>query len=274
MNARALAAWSAAAVTMALSTNNPAYRAVVVLCALNVIVARRRREARARPLLIAALVATAVSTLITVLLSHTGTHVLIELPEWLPVAGGRLTTESLAYGVATGLGIAAALLAVAPLTLVTEPHELVDALPSWLARTGAAIGTALNLMPAMARSASEIRDAQRMRGWRGRRVREWPDVAVPVVLTAIESSLTLAEAMEARGYGTGARTHLAPASWSLRDAVIALVACASGVAFIVMRMAGVAADWYPFPTLTPPAVSALALVPAIALILPALVSAP
>ena len=121
--------------------------------------------------------------------------------------GGPLTLEAALFGLSTGIGIAAAVLAAAPLSLVLAPHALVDALPAALARTGAAIGTALNLIPGIARSATEIRDAQRMRGWRSRRVREWPDLAVPVVLTALEGSITLAEAMEARGYGSGMRTH-------------------------------------------------------------------
>src|ERR1019366_5795941 len=125
------------------------------------------------------------------------------LPAGIPVLGGPLTIEAAFFGVSTGLGIAAAVLAAAPLSLVLMPNSLVDALPSALAR----IGTALNLIPGIARSAGEIRDAQRMRGWRPRRIREWPDLAVPVVLTALEGSITLAEAMEARGYGSGTRTH-------------------------------------------------------------------
>ena len=47
MNPRALAAWSFAGVTIALATGNPVYRVLVLLCALNVLVAlaqaRRRR---------------------------------------------------------------------------------------------------------------------------------------------------------------------------------------------------------------------------------------
>ena len=109
-----------------------------------------------------------------------------------------------------------------------QPHALVDALPGALARTGAAIGTALNLIPGIARSATEIRDAQRMRGWRPRRVREWPDLAVPVVLTALEGSITLAEAMEARGYGSGARTHYTRAGVASRATSSCAVVAAAG----------------------------------------------
>src|SRR5665811_724175 len=135
----------------------------------------------------------------------TGAHAFLALPAGIPVLGGPLTIEAVLFGASTGVGIAAAVLAAAPLSLVLLPNSLVDALPSGLARTGAAIGTALNLIPGIARSATEIRDAQRMRGWRSRRLREWPDLAVPVVLTALEGSITLAEAMEARGYGSGVR---------------------------------------------------------------------
>ena len=114
---------------------------------------------------------------------------------------------------------------------------------------GAAIGTALNLIPGIARSATEIRDAQRMRGWRPGRVREWPDLAVPVVLTALESSITLAEAMEARGYGSGARTHYSAVVWRWSDIAVCVVAPAAAVAFVALRLAGVIGDWYPVPRL-------------------------
>jgi energy-coupling factor transporter transmembrane protein EcfT len=151
------------------------------------------------------------------------------------------------------------------------PNSLVDALPNSLARTGAAIGTALNLIPGIARSATEIRDAQRMRGWRPRRVREWPDLAVPVVLTALEGSITLAEAMEARGYGSGARTHYADVVWRRSDVAVCVVAPAAAIAFVLLRITGVIADWYPFPDVSVPPISVLGVACCLALAIPALV---
>jgi energy-coupling factor transport system permease protein len=197
--------------------------------------------------------------------------VLAVLPAGIPVIGGPLTVEAALFGASTGLGIAAAVLAAAPLSLVLEPHALVDALPSSLARTGAALGTALNLIPSMARSATEIRDAQRMRGWRPRRVREWPDLAVPVVLTALEGSITLAEAMEARGYGSGPRTHYRESVWRGRDSVVATVALGAAGLFIALRISGGIGDWYPFPDLTWPPVAVVGVVCCIALAVPLLV---
>ncbi|MBV8195388.1 MAG: energy-coupling factor transporter transmembrane protein EcfT [Candidatus Dormibacteraeota bacterium] len=269
MNPRALAAWSVAAMAIALSTTNPVYRAVVALCAINLIVAHSS-GGRMRPLFIAIGVAALTSTLVSLLLNHTGAHVLARIPDGVPVFGGPITTEAVVFGLATGLGIAAAVVSVAPLTLVCEPSDLVDALPPALSRTGSAIGTALNLIPGMARSATEIRDAQRMRGWRARRIADWPDVAVPVVLTAVESSLSLAEAMDARAFGSGPRSHYSTSGWTRWDSGVSVSALLAASAFVVLRVTGAAGDWYPFPALVAPDVSIPALVCCCALILPSL----
>ncbi|HXZ99783.1 MAG TPA: energy-coupling factor transporter transmembrane component T [Candidatus Binatia bacterium] len=270
MNPRALAVWSAAGLVIALSTGNPAYRAIVLLCGLNLVAARGRPGVSARPLLFGAGIAALIATLLTLLLSHTGAHVLFRLSPGIPAIGGAFTLEALAFGLATGLGIAAVVLAVAPLTLVCEPHELVDALPRPLARTGAAVGAALNLIPGTIRSAREIRDAQRMRGWRAGRVADWPAVAVPVVLTALEGSLTLAEAMEARGYGAQSRTHLATTAWRAGDTAVAVVSGSAAAMFLVLRFSGGAPDWYPFPLLSAPPVTIAAISCCACLVIPVL----
>jgi len=260
MSTRSLAAWSASGLVIALSTSNPAYRVVVLLCALNLLLARGRRGSGTRILLTGVGIAGLIATLLTLLLSHTGQHVVARLPAGIPAIGGPLTLEALAFGLATGLGIAAALLAVAPLTLVSLPHELVDALPSPLARTGAALGAALNL----------IREAQRMRGWRARRVVDWPAVAVPVVLTAIEGSMTLAEAMESRAYGTGARTHFGIQRWAPHDTLVSVTALLGAAGFLALVATGAAPGWFPFPTLAVPAISVPALLCCALLVVPSL----
>ncbi len=270
MNPRALATWSAAGLAISLSTGNPVYRVIVVLCGLSLVVARGRRGPGARALVAGIGAASLIATLVTALLSHTGAHVLVRLPGGIPAVGGAITLEAVVFGLATGLGIAAAMLSVAPLSLVCAPHELVDALPPALARTGAAVGAALNLIPGTVRSAIEIRDAQRMRGWRARHVADWPAVAVPVVLTAIEGSVTLAEAMEARGYGSGVRTHMSQGRWSRFDSLVTVSAAAAGVVFLVLTLTGAAPAWYPFPTLQAPAVSLPAVLCCAVLLVPAL----
>ena len=248
------------------------YRVLVLLCALNVLVALRRPGVSLRGLGIALVVAGLIAIAVTTLASHTGDHAFLVLPAGIPVFGGRLTIEAAVFGASSGLGIAAAVLAAAPLSLVLMPNSLVDALPIALARTGAAIGTALNLIPGIARSATEIRDAQRMRGWRPGRVREWPDLAVPVVLTALESSITLAEAMEARGYGSGRANPLQRADVAVgRRRCVQWLRRRRRSPSWLLRVAGVIGDWYPFPDITVPPVNGFGVACCLALALPVLV---
>ena len=149
--------------------------------------------------------------------AHLGTTVLFALPDAIPGVGGPYTLEALASGVSGGLTIAAAILAAAPFSLLLKSYEVMDALPPALSRTGTAIAASLNLVPAVATSFAEVTEAQRLRGWRPRGPRSWSEVVVPVVLTSVEGSIQLAESMESRGYGSGARTSMRAVRLSARD---------------------------------------------------------
>jgi energy-coupling factor transport system permease protein len=266
---RAWLVWSLASVTVALSTDNPVYRGLVALAALNVLLAWLPSGRRLKPLAIAMVLAACLAALINVLAGHTGADVIIRLPSDWPLVGGALTVESLAFGGALGLGLVAALLAVAPLSLVLEPHDVVDAMPAPLERTGIAVATSLNLVSGIGRTFTAVADAQRMRGWRPRGLRSWHEVVVPVVLTAIEDSVLLAEAMEARGFGAGRRTSYAPGGWARRDLAVAATALAAAVTFVGLRLAGVQIDWYPYPTMYLPPIEPALVVACLALALPA-----
>jgi energy-coupling factor transport system permease protein len=267
---RAWLVWSLAAVTVALVTNNPVYRGLVALVALNVLLAWLPSGRSLRPLAVAMAFAALFAAFINVAVSHTGVHVLLRLPGELPLVGGALTLESLAYGGAMGLGIVAALLAVAPLSVVMEPHDVVDSMPSSLERTGIAVAASLNLVSGFRRTFTEVRDAQRMRGWRPGGLRAWNEVLVPVALTAIEDSVLLAEAMEARGFGAGKRTSFARTTWSRWDVVVAAAALGAAVLFVGLRFAGVDPDWYPYPALEAPPIDPVLVAGCLLLALPAL----
>ena len=267
---RAWLIWSLATVTVALSTDNPVYRGLVALAALNVLLTWLPPGRRVRPLALMMLVAAGIAALIDVLAAHTGADVIVSLPTGWPLVGGDLTVESLAFGGAIGLGLVAALLAVAPLSLVLEPHDVVDAMPAPLERTGIAVATSLNLVGGIGRTFGAVRDAQRMRGWRPRGIRSWNEVLVPVVLTAIEDSVLLAEAMEARGFGAGRRTSYAGSTWGRRDVAVVAAALGSVGLFIGLRLAGATVDWYPYPSLYLPPINPVLVVGCLALALPAL----
>jgi energy-coupling factor transport system permease protein len=268
MNARAIAAWSAATLGSVLLTNNPVYRLILLLAAANFVVRVAPRSFRRLGigLLIAALFAIALNSL----LAHVGVHVYAEVPAWLPLVGGPLTIESAVYGVDIAIGLVAAVLAAASLSVAADPTELIDALPSWLERTGAALAASLNFLPAIGRTFTAVSDAQRMRGWRPRRLAGWGEVLVPVMLTAIEDSVQLAEAMEARGYGSTRRSHYPSASWDWRDTVITAGSVVAVAGITVARVSGMVGDWYPYPSLSIPPVETLAVLACLPLVLPAL----
>jgi energy-coupling factor transport system permease protein len=253
MNARAVAAWSAACMFIVLSTSNPAYKALVLAAALTALAAGAGL-ARMRPLLTGVLLIAAFAVALNFVSAHLGTTVLFSLPASIPGVGGPYTLEALVYGVSGGVTIAAAILAAAPFSLLLKSHQVMDALPSALSRTGTAIAASLNLVPAVGTSFAQVTEAQRLRGWRPRGPRSWSEVVVPVVLTSVEGSIQLAESMEARGFGSGPRTSMHTARLSTKDWMLVGASSAALFGFIVAHAAGWAADWAPYPTLTAPAI--------------------
>jgi energy-coupling factor transport system permease protein len=270
LNPRTWIIWSMAAVAVAILSDNPVYRGLVALAAFDVMLAWLPPGRRLRPLAVGLVLAALLAALVNLLAGHTGATVLVRLPAGLPIVGGPLTLESLAFGVAVGLGLVAAMLAVAPLAAVLEPHDVVDALPSALNRTGIAVAASLNLMSGFGRTFGEVRDAQRMRGWKPRGLRSWNEVLVPSVLTAIEDSVRLAEAMEARGFGAGRRSSFAAPRWTRWDLAVVATAVAAVAVLLGLRIGGVATGWQPYPTLSLPDVDPRLVAACLLLAVPAL----
>ena len=262
--------WSLAAITVALLTSNPIYRGLVALVAFDVLLAWMPPGRRLRPFAYAIAFSTVFAVAINVLATHTGSDVIVSLPGWIPLAGGPITWEAVAYGFAIALGLVAALFAVAPLSIVLEAHEVVDAMPPQMERTGIAVASSLNLVSGFGRTFAEVRDAQRMRGWQPRGLRSWNEVLVPTLLTAIEDSVQLAEAMEARAFGAGRRSSFASPERSTWGVVVALAALGSVALFIGVRLAGVPTDWYPYPNLSMPPLNPILVVGCLGLALPAI----
>ena len=253
MSARTVAAWSGACLVIVLTTTNPAYKAAVLLIAFTVLVSSVGLT-RMRRLLAGVGFITVFDVTLNFVSAHLGATVLYSLPDSVPALGGPYTLEGLAFGVSAALTIAGALLAAAPFSLLLAPHDVMDGLPRALASTGTAIAASLNLVPSIARSFTDVSEAQRMRGWRPRGPASWADVVVPVVLTSAEGSIQLAESMEARGFGSGPRTRYERARLTIRDWIVIVSAAAAVSGFLAARMFGWAADWSAYPSLQPPAV--------------------
>ena len=267
MSARAVAAWSAACIFIVLSTSNPAYKAIVMAAALAVLAAGAGL-ARMRPLLMGVALVAAFAVVLNFVSAHLGTTVLFSVPAAIPGVGGAYTLEALAYGISGGITIGAAILAAAPFSLMLKSHEVMDALPSALSRTGTAIAASLNLVPAVATSFAEVTEAQRLRGWRPRGPRSWSEVVVPVVLTSVEGSIQLAESMESRGFGSGPRTSVRTVRLSPGDRLLVFASGLAVLTFIASQVLGWVTDWAPYPTLTAPGLDPRPLVSCLLLFFP------
>src|ERR1700682_4887134 len=263
MNARAVAAWSAACLFIVLFTTNPAYKAAVLAAAIVSLSAGAGLH-RMRGLLTGVALIAAVATALNFVSAHLGTTVLFSLPSAIPGIGGPYTLEALAAGISGGVTVGAAIVAAAPFSLMLASHDVMDALPAALSRTGAAIAASLNLVPSVAASFVQVSEAQRLRGWKPRGPRSWAEVVIPVVLTSVEGSIQLAESMEARGFGSGPRTSLKATHMHRTDWILVATSAAAVIAFI----AGKAADWYPYPTLHPPDIDTVPLAACLLLFTP------
>ncbi len=267
MNARAVAAWSAACLFIVLFTTNPAYKAMVLAAAIASLAAGAGLH-RMRGLLTGVVLIAAFATLLNFISAHLGATVLFELPQEIPAIGGPYTLEALAAGLSGGLTVGAAIVAAAPFSLMLASHDVMDALPAALSRTGAAIAASLNLVPSVSASFVQVTEAQRLRGWRPRGPRSWAEVIVPVVLTSVEGSIQLAESMEARGFGSGPRTALKSSPLRKSDWLLVAACAAAVITIVIAHATGSATDWYPYPALVAPSVDAVSLAACLLLFAP------
>ncbi|MDT0471272.1 CbiQ family ECF transporter T component [Streptomyces sp. DSM 41014] len=137
-----------------------------------------------------------------------GTHVVVTLPE-LPLPawaqgirlGGRVTAEALVFACYDGLKLATLLICVGAANALASPSRLLKSLPGALYEAGVAVVVALTFAPHLIADARRLRAARRLRGRPDSGVRGLLQVGLPVLEGALERSVALAAAMDARGYG-------------------------------------------------------------------------
>ena len=271
MTPRAILVWSTATLVVVVADTNPFTRLFLLLAVLNVLIALFPKDVSMRGPLRLIAVGALIAMVVSVCLDHVGNHVLFSIPSSIPLLGGAITLEGLTYGVATSIGLAAGLACVMPLAYSLDPTDLVDAIPRRLERIGAVLALSLSLLPRVRQSAVSIAEAQQMRGYQARRLRRLADVAVPVVLSAVEDSMVMSQAMEARGFGSGPRTSWGVQQWSRAGAVAATAAVLAALLVIVAPALGWHHDWFPFPSYSTPSLEIAGVVAALLCCIPALI---
>ncbi|MCF1595483.1 energy-coupling factor transporter transmembrane component T [Streptomyces muensis] len=145
-----------------------------------------------------------------------GTHTIVTLPE-VPLPdwaqgirlGGTVTAEAVVFALYDGLKLATLLICVGAANALANPARLLKSLPGALYEMGVAVVVALTFAPNLIADAQRLRAARRLRGRPDRGIRGLMYVGLPVLEGALERSVALAAAMDARGYG---RTAQVPAA--------------------------------------------------------------
>lgn len=197
-------AWLAAAVLPGLSTRNPLYLLLTLLTVGIVYSALGQRNPLARNWgafvrFSASLWLLAIPFIL--LLNHHGAIVLLRLPDNWPLIGGPITLEALLYSVTGGLALATLLLVFATFNVAVDQARLLRLTPGFVYQAGVVAGIAVAFVPQMVTTWTAIREAQEVRGHRVAGVRDLLPLLLPLLVTALERAMQLAESMEARGFG-------------------------------------------------------------------------
>jgi energy-coupling factor transport system permease protein len=203
--------WALGLAAAASRTTNPLLLTTVIVVV--VVVTRACRAERDAPsgfrgyLAIAAVVIGIRVGFRVVLGGGAGTHVLFHLPEFpLPAssgirAGGEVTLESVVGALYDGLRLATLLICFGAANVLANPRRLIKAAPAALHEIGVAVTVAVTVAPQLIDSARRIQRARRLRSGTGKGRHLLRQVLVPVMTDALDRSLLLAAAMDARGHG-------------------------------------------------------------------------
>jgi energy-coupling factor transport system permease protein len=213
VNPAAWIAWFAAVALIPLVTRNPLYLSLALATVLGVYLSIPRRGGAARAWLIFVVVGSSlalVSVAFNVLTVHVGDRTFARLPDALPIIGGPLTLNALAYGLLSAIAISTLLIGAATFNTAVRQGDMIRLLPGSFANLGVAGSIAVTTIPQTISAARDIFDAQRARGQQFRGVRDARHLLLPLLGTSMERALTLSEALETRGFGASAATASPP----------------------------------------------------------------
>lgn len=204
LDVRAWLLWALTVLVVASLTRNPLYIILLLLIVAvtdAALVGKSGKRQLPSPVTFAK-IALPLAVIFNGLVVHIGDTVLFHLPEWLPLVGGEITLEAIVYGLLNGLTLTVIFAGFSVFNEVNPAYELVRLAPRAFHEAGVVLSIALTFVPQTMRSLQRIREAQAVRGHRLRGVSDWLPIVVPLLVSGLERSMGLAEAMVARGYGS------------------------------------------------------------------------
>jgi len=135
----------------------------------------------------------------------------------IPVLGPLdVTTVELYEAALNALRLSALALAFSAYALLLD-HDRLVAAAGFARRSALAVALATRLVPSLERDAAGLADAVRGRGIRLEGARGYATLLSPLVAGSLERASSLAEAMEARGFGRSGSTRAPRPGWTRRD---------------------------------------------------------
>ena len=258
--------WALGLATAASRTTNPLLLLLIAAVAGYVVAARRTDAPWARAygvfLRLGLLVLVLRMVFFVVLGSDvSGIHIIVTLPSvplphWAQGVriGGPVSLEGLLFALYQALLLAVLLACVGAANALANPARLLRSMPGALYEAGVAVVVALTFAPNLVADVQRLRAARRLRGRTERGVRALLTIGIPVLESALERSVSLAAAMDTRGFG---RTADVPAAVRRTTAGLTLTGLL-GVCVAAYGLLGADGSAWALPLLAAGAVAAVA----------------
>ncbi len=213
LNPFAKLAWLVSIFVLALIFNHPLYLLALFLATIPPIVAAKVwREWLASMRF--ALYFSLVIVIINMLVSYHGSHILYQAPFKLPVMGvPTITLEAIVFGLGMALRLLIIISAFVLINLTVHPDDMMLAMIKIRLPYKSVLVTSLStrFIPTLIDDTERIRDVQRSRGLeldKGKlvqQIKNYSAIIIPLLSNSLDRAVQVAEAMEARAFGSGNR---------------------------------------------------------------------
>ena len=208
-------AWAGCLAVAASRTTNPLLLGLIIAVAAFVVQLRRVPGPWSKAFtvfLVVGLTVIVLRVIMAALFAPTGAGPLLftlpaaNLPDWMAGVriGGPVTGDSLLFAAYEGLRLTAILACLGAANALVMPSRLLRVVPAALYEIGVAVVIAMTVLPMLVADLGRVRDARRLRGRHTGRLRAAGEMVLPVLNGALDRAVSLAAAMDSRGYGRAA----------------------------------------------------------------------
>jgi len=250
-------AWGGGVVILSLIFNHPVYILILFLSLIPLVkLAGVWREWA--PMLKFSLWLGIIIIVINALVSYHGQHVLVAAPFQLPILGRPvITLEAIAFGAVKALTLVVIISTFALINLTVHPDDIMSVLLKMKLPYKSVLVTSLStrFIPCLVEDVGRISDGYRTRGvqldagnW-FKKMRNRAKITISLLANSLDRAVQVAEAMEARAFGTGQKRVLyKDITISGMDSVTLIIGILPLAAGIAVRILGFG-DYQYFPTL-------------------------